>query len=95
MSEATEARREMTLDEWCATLPEGHRVRRELQTLRNAALASFAALRTVEDWQWGKRERDLRDDQLLSAETVRPMVTEAVRQIKEAIGQPPEGREHG
>lgn len=28
--------REMTLDEWCATLPEGHRARLELTRLRTA-----------------------------------------------------------
>lgn len=33
--------REMTLDEWCATLPEGHRARRELTAL----LARLAAAR--------------------------------------------------
>jgi len=50
-----------------------------------ALRAAFVALRNVEDWQWGKREPDLREDQLLSAETVRPLITDAIAKIKAAL----------
>lgn len=61
----------------------------EAEKDRALALA-FSALRHVEDWQWGKREPDLREDQLLSAETVRPMITEAIAAIK-ALQPKPDG----
>lgn len=57
-------------------------VREHIAAQRSALDLSFAALRHVEDWQWGKREPELRDDQVLSAETVRPMISDAVAAIK-------------
>lgn len=53
--------------------------------LVKASSTAFAALRHVEDWQWGKREADLREDELLSADTVRPMVANAIAELKRAL----------
>lgn len=55
--------------------------------IQDALLSAFVALRNVEDWQWGKREDSLRDDQLLSAEAVRPMVASAITKLKAALHQ--------
>lgn len=59
---------------------------READKTHDALRKAFVALRHVEDWQWGKREPDLREDQILSADTVRPMVAEAIATIKNVLG---------
>jgi hypothetical protein len=38
MSDSDSGEREMTLDEWCCRLPDGHKVNKELRELRERAM---------------------------------------------------------
>lgn len=83
--EEAEAQRAQAVKTGKQLIMDNTALRAQRDALVWASSTAFAALRHVEDWQWGKREADLREDELLSADTVRPMVANAIAELKRAL----------